>query len=268
MAKLGAASVKTSKTPPKPSEKDKEKAAPKAVPEHPGKAPAVGKAPPKPGGKDPAGKPGALPDAALLDDEATGDAAAPPPKGLARWLPSGRKRWIVLGGGMVGLLVVIAAAAVAAAYLRPKPPPAAPSTTFAGRAQAVDGATLTVAGRTVHLEDIDAPPASLICRNGAWTYSCGADARRGLDAAIGPAPVECVHAHADGSGRLAALCFNDTGLDVAAIQVESGWAVDDIRTSSRYVAEEARAESDGKGLWRNDFAHPELWHNSPTAAAR
>lgn len=263
MAKPGAASSKAAKTPPKPLAKPEEKTGVKASPQLPNKAPS------KPGGPAAAGAKPALPDAALLGDDAPDDAApAPPRTGLARWLPPGRKRWIVLGGGLVGLLLVIAAGTVGATYLRPKPPPAAPSDIVTGRAEAVDGATLTVAGRTVHLEDVDAPPASLICRNGAWTYRCGADARRGMAEAIGAGPVECVHARADGDGRLTALCRNDTGLDIAAIQVESGWAVDDIRTSSRYVAEEARAESDGKGLWRNDFAHPELWHDPPTAAAR
>lgn len=263
MAKPGAASSKAAKTPPKPLAKPEEKAAVKVVPQLPNKAA------PKPGSPAAAGAKPALPDAALLDDEALDEAApASPPKGLARWLPPGRKRWVVLGGGLVSLLLVIAAGAVGAAYLRPTPPPAAPSDIITGRADAVDGATLSVAGRTVHLEDIDAPPASLICRQGAWTDRCGADARRGMAEAIGTAPVECVHARTDSDGHLTALCRNDTGLDIAAIQVESGWAVDDIRTSSRYVAEEARAESDGKGLWRNDFAHPELWHNSPTAAAR
>lgn len=271
MAKPGAASVKASKEPPKPLEKAKEKAAVKAAPEAPGKAPPAAKAPAtKPGDKEhPPAKSGAVPDATLLDDEAAGDAeaAAPARRGLLGWLPTGRKRWIVLGGSLVGLLVVAAAGAVGSAYFRPAPPPPPGPRVIAGPAQAIDGATLTVAGQTVHLQDIDAPPASLICRDGAWTDRCGEDARRGLDAAIGHQPVECVNPHTTG-GRLAALCRNDSGLDIAAIQVESGWAVDDIRASSRYVAEEARARSDGNGLWLNDFAHPELWHKSPTAAVR
>ena len=235
-----------------------------------------GKGPPKPGDKEPpAAKPpaspkAALPDAGLLDDEtADADAAAAAPRsGLAAWLPTGRKRWFVLGGGGIGLLVLVATGVLSAAYLRPAPPPAPQTDVIAGPARAIDGATVTVGGRTVHLADIDAPPASLICHNGAWTYRCGDEARRALDAAIGTTPVECVHPRTDGGGHLSALCRNDLGLDIAAIQVEAGWAVDDIRASSRYVAEEARAENDNKGLWRNDFAHPELWHNSPTTAAR
>ena len=268
MAKsASAAAHRPLRTPPKPPEKAPEKTAAKpalaAVKPIPA---AAGKPPVKPDGKDTKGTKPALPDAALLDDEAgDGDAAAPAPRrGLAAWLPSGRKRWFVLGGGASGMLGMIAVAAFAASHLlAPPPPPPAEPTTIAGPAKAVDGATLTVGGHTVRLEDVDAPPATLICQQGAWKYSCGAESRRALDEAIGNAPVECVNPHADQAGHLAALCRNDTGLDLAAIQVESGWAVNNLRASSRYIAEESRAENAGKGLWRNDFAHPELWHNSP-----
>ncbi len=214
-------------------------------------------------------KPAALPDAALLD-EAAGETETPPAAGrLGPWLallPAGRKRWLVLGAGAGGLIGMIAAAAFAASHLRSPPPPPAP-TAFSGRAAAVDGATVTVAGHTVHLEDIDAPPASLICRDGAWKYNCGEQARRALDAAIGNAPVDCEHLVFAADGHVTALCRNDTGLDLAAIQVESGWAVNDMRTSSRYIAEELRAESAGNGLWRNNFAHPELWRDASQSPA-
>ncbi|HTY67227.1 MAG TPA: hypothetical protein VMH36_11290 [Alphaproteobacteria bacterium] len=246
---------KSSKVPSKPAEKATEKTAGKPAPT----------AAPKPGDKDPKSvkAAAALPDAALLDDQASEGEAPPPPGRLAAWLallPAGRKRWLVLGAGAGGLIGMIAAAAFAASHLRNPPPPPAP-TAFSGRAVAVDGATVTVAGHTVHLEAIEAPPASLICRDGAWKYNCGEQARRALDAAIGNAPVDCEHLVFAADGHVTALCRNDTGLDLAAIQVESGWAVNDMRTSSRYIAEESRAESSGNGLWRNDFAHPELWHD-------
>ncbi len=260
---------KSSKAPSKPPEKASEKTAGKAAPA------AAAKPAAKPDDKDPKSvKAAALPDAALLDDDAGDGATAAPATsrlaGLLALLPAGRKRWFILGGGAGGLLGMIAAAAFAAVWhFRAPPPPPAP-TTIAGPAAAVDGATMTVSGHTVHLEAIDAPPASLICRDGAWKYNCGEQARRALDAAIGKAPVDCEHLRFGAKGRVTAVCRNDTGLDIAAIQVESGWAVNDMRASSRYIAEETRAENAGNGLWRNDFAHPELWHDLPSqnAAAR
>ena len=253
---------KSSKAPSKPAEKPTETTAAIAA------SAAAGKARAKANDKDPK-KPANLPDAALLDDEASASDAPPRASGLAAWLarlPVGRKRWIVLGGGAGGLVGMIAAAAFAASHLRSPPPPPAP-TAIAGRAAAVDGGTVTVGGHTVHLADIDAPPASLICREGAWKYNCGERARRALDTAIGSAPVDCENVRFGADGHVTALCRNDTGLDLAAIQVESGWAVDDMRTSSRYIAEESRAENAGNGLWRNNFAHPELWHGAASQSA-
>lgn len=246
---------KSSKAPSNPPEKVTETTAAKP-------APAAA-------GRDPKSvKPAALPDAALLGDEASESEAPPAATGLAAWLarlPVGRKRWIILGSGVGGLIGMIAAAAFGASHFRSPPAPPAP-TTITGPAAAVDGATVTVSGHTVHLEDIDAPPASLICRDGAWKYNCGEQARRALDTAIGKAPVECENLRSGADGRVTALCRNDTGLDIAAIQVESGWAVNDMRTSSRYIAEESRAEDAGNGLWRNNFAHPELWHDQASAS--
>lgn len=219
----------------------------------------------KPDPKDPkAVKPAALPDATLTDDEAAEGETPAAASGLAAWLPTGRRRWIVLGAGAAGLIVLVAASIVAASYLKP-PADTAPSDVIAGPAQAIDGGTLIVAGQTLRLDDIDAPPAALMCRDGAYQYRCGDEARRALVTAIGNGPVECVHAHPERGGQLAARCRNETGLDIAAIQVESGWAVNNLRRSSRYVAEELRARNNANGLWRNDFAHPELWGGTASA---
>jgi endonuclease YncB( thermonuclease family) len=203
----------------------------------------------------------ALPDATLTDDEASEGDIGGEEGGFKTWLQPARRRWILLGTAVTGLLILVAVTVVAAAY-RKAPTEDAGSDVIAGPAQVIDGGTVIVAGQTLQLEAIDAPPISLMCRDGAYQYRCGDDARRALAYAIGNGPVECVHAQPRSDGRLAALCRNDTGLDVAAIQVESGWAVNDLKKSSRYIAEELRARNNGKGLWRNDFAHPELWRDA------
>lgn len=257
MAKTGTASAA-----PQRASKDLEKASEKARTQ-------PGAKPPDKDAKH--GMSASLPDAALLDDaDGEGDESATAPAGgLTAWLPTGPRRWIVVGCGTIGLIVVCTIAAVtAAAHFRGAPVALTPRpdvVRIAGTAQALDGATVTVAGQTLRLEDIDAPPASLVCRQGAWQYRCGDEARRGLINAIGRGPVECIRPHEDAKGRLTAQCTNDTGLDIAAIQVETGWAVNDTKVSSRYVAEEMRARSKGNGLWRDDFAIPELWHNQLSA---
>jgi len=240
---------------------------PKTFPKKPAFLPAAA----KPGAA--AAKPGAvaaktggaaaLPDAALFDDD--DDAPPPsPPRGLAAWLPTGPRRWIVLTGGIIGLIVLVTSAVVMAASRFKGPPPAA---YISGAADIIDGATISIAGQQFHLEDIDAPPASLVCLQDAWTYKCGDEARRGLRAAIGQGPVECTQPYRDEDGHFTALCRNDAGLDIASIQVENGWAVNDIKRSSRYIAEEMRARTNASGLWRDNFAYPEFWH-SQTSGGR
>jgi endonuclease YncB( thermonuclease family) len=197
-----------------------------------------------------AAKAAALPDAALVDGEdASSENTATPARG---WLPASTRGWVLFGAGAAGAaMVAITAVYSLLAFTRPAP---AGVTTLAGVASAVDGATLSLAGRRVRLEGIEAPPSSLICRDDPWKYRCGEDARRGLELAIGRQPVDCVL-----KSEEAATCRNENGFDIAALQVENGWAVIDVRHSSRYFAEQARAQQENRGLWRNDFASPERW---------
>jgi endonuclease YncB( thermonuclease family) len=215
-------------------------------------------APPKPS-QAPKGAKGAksaaLPDAALLDDEpgdASVDTAASTRTGLRAWMPASTRGWVMFGSGAAGAVVIAIGAVVGLSAMSA---PAVPAiTALSGAASAVDGASIIVGGRTVRLEGIEAPPSSLVCRDGPWKYRCGEDARRGLEKAIGGQHVECALRRTD-----EAVCRNEMGFDIAAVQVESGWAVIDVRHSSRYFAEQARAQQDARGLWRNDFARPETW---------
>jgi endonuclease YncB( thermonuclease family) len=198
------------------------------------------------------GKDQALPDAALVDENGDASTAAPARSGIAAWIPRSPRGWIIAGSGSFGLVVIIVASAIGLHHMLPPPPTV--SGMVAGLAAAVDGATVNVAGRKLRLDGIEAPPADLVCRDGSWQYRCGDDARRALDAAIGRGAVDCFARPTDD-----AVCRNDQGMDIAALQVENGWAVVDLRQSSRYFAEQTRAQQDGRGLWRNDFARPETW---------
>lgn len=156
-----------------------------------------------------------------------------------------------------------------AAATRSAGPPASTSAAAAthgpqaltGPAQALDGATLTVAGQTVRLQGIEAPPVSLVCRTATFEYRCGDVARRVLDSFAGGSPVACLPAGTagDASSPTVALCRNHRGWDLAALQVEAGWAI--IRgaaDSSPYRALQARAQANGAGLWPG-FATPKQW---------
>lgn len=180
---------------------------------------------------------------------------------------------LALGAGIAGGVTVYAPQMIS----QPTPPAATAATAapaaavqqtapkgpqpLTGPAQAVDGATLTVGGQTVRLQGVQAPPASLVCRTNAMEYGCGDVARRVLDSFAGGAPVACLPGPA-GAGSVpgtVAVCRNRRGWDLAALQVEAGWAI--IRgtvDSSPYRAQQARAQANGAGLWQG-FAKPEQW---------
>lgn len=214
------------------------------------KAAAAKPGPGKPGKKSDA----ALPDAALLDRE--GDESGTEGEsstGGSRWLPTGKWRWVAIGAAAV----VVICAGTAAAYLATRPAPAK-SPFIAGPAQVINGRMLVVAGQTVRLQAIDAPPAQLICRDGAWEYKCGAESRKALEQIVGNRPVDCEAAFTD-DGVINATCHSEQGVDIAAALVASGWAVADLRRSSRYLPQQAKAQDQSLGLWRNNFALPEQW---------
>lgn len=198
----------------------------------------------------------ALPDAALLDRE-DGDAAAAAQaaaSGVSRWLPKGRWRWVA-----IGVLGLVMAGGITAGVLAIMRPPAAKPAVIAGPAQALSGATLVIAGETIQLDGIAAPPASLVCRDGKWEYKCGEESRRALEKELRGRQVECLRTAAANGAPTPAQCHTDQGLDLAATLVEGGWAVMDLKRSSRYMPQQARAQSEGRGLWRNDFASAEQW---------
>lgn len=202
----------------------------------------------------------ALPDAALLDRDAgdtPAEGAAPPTPARSRYgLPTGPWRWAVVAA----IFVVVAGGAGAAAYVglqHRATPPTMPAV-IAGPAQVVNGRMLVVGGQTIRLQAIDAPPATLICRDGAWEYKCGAESRKALEQLVGNRPVECEPSGKD-DDAVHAVCHSDQGVDIAAALVASGWAVADLRRSSRYLPQQAKAQDQGLGLWRNNFAYPEQW---------
>jgi len=221
----------------------------------------MGKPSPEPApAKPPAGKPAAeaLPDAAPLDHEsvdATDGAALPAARtGFRRFLPASALGWTVAAS----ILLIIIGGSTAAALLFVSKPSSTAPTTISGPARALDGSTLVVAGQAIRLQAIEAPPAALVCRDGVWEYKCGADSRAALEKLIANRPVDCEPLPSD-NGTVVGQCRSEQGVDLGAAMVEAGWAMADLRRSSRYFAQQAKAQSDARGLWRNNFAHPEQW---------
>ena len=125
-------------------------------------------------------------------------------------------------------------------------------------ARVVDGDTLDVGGVRIRLHGIDAPETAQNCRAGGRLWSCGREAGRALVRRIGGRPVACEERDRDLYGRVVAVC-RTSGSDLNAWMVAEGWAFAYRRYSHAYVAEESRARSAQRGIWRGEVVAPWEW---------
>lgn len=125
-----------------------------------------------------------------------------------------------------------------------------------GRARAIDGDSLRVAGREVRLDGIDAPEGPQICRRDGQEWACGREATRVLGGLIAKGDVVCNGLEIDKHGRLLALCRSG-GADLNREMVRRGYAI----SYGRFRAEEKAAKTAGLGLWSGEFETPRQWRN-------
>ncbi len=150
----------------------------------------------------------------------------------------------------------------------PSGPPARAE--VAGPPRVIDGDTLAVQGRVVHLYGIDAPELGQACRIGARSYDCGRIARTALLDLTAGVTVSCKLAPASpadprpeanpegGAGERIGRCSAD-GYDLSEGMAYTGWALALRPVSERYVAFEERARAARRGLWKGRFVAPWDW---------
>lgn len=128
----------------------------------------------------------------------------------------------------------------------------ADATLLSGRATAIDGDTLEIAGERVRLEGIDAPEAAQTC-GGGWfgEWKCGRAAAAQLRWLVGGRRVDCQSAGRDKYGRVLGWCSAD-GRDINAEMVRTGNAWAFVRYSTRYQAVEAEARRAKIGIWKGE----------------
>jgi endonuclease YncB( thermonuclease family) len=136
---------------------------------------------------------------------------------------------------------------------------------IAGSARVIDGDTLEIDLRPVHLYGIDAVESGQTCVSGQWTaYDCGAMAARALAALVESQRVVCRPRDRDRYGWPFAVCRvpgpkPGTGMDVAAELVRQGWAVALPRDATLYAGIEDDARRRRRGLWNGRFVPPWDW---------
>ncbi|WP_439573681.1 thermonuclease family protein [Phreatobacter sp.] len=154
------------------------------------------------------------------------------------------------------LLAFIAAATGLAYYLTSSQTPAS----VTGRARVIDGDSLAVGGVEVRLHGIDAPELFQRCLRAGRDVQCGREALRHLVALIAGQPVTCERRDIDRFGRMVATCRID-GVDLGRAMVAAGHAV----SYGAYVADEAAARSERRGLWGGEFTPPRQWRDQQRA---
>jgi endonuclease YncB( thermonuclease family) len=118
----------------------------------------------------------------------------------------------------------------------------------------VDGDSIRVNGKEIRLRGIDAPEYAQTCERSGRDVACGRESAAALRRQLARGPVTCVGGERDRYGRLLAQC-RIMGADIAAWLVREGHAI----SFGDYLAEEAEARNDNRGLWSGKFETPREW---------
>jgi endonuclease YncB( thermonuclease family) len=130
-----------------------------------------------------------------------------------------------------------------------------------GSARVIDGDTIAIGTRHVRFEGIDAPETDQVCLDAQgerWT--CGLAARERLSAHIAGRPIACAARGEDRYGRTLATC-SASGENLNAWMVREGWALAYVQYSREYVADEAAARAQRRGMWAGAFIAPWDWRH-------
>lgn len=133
--------------------------------------------------------------------------------------------------------------------------PEADPSKLEGRAVAVTGDKLRIAGNLVALDGIEAPEASQQCTRKSGTWRCGAAAKDALAALIRNRRVSCDVLDDSATGKRA-RCFVG-GNDVAEDLIKKGNVFSNGGFLSRYSGLEGEAQDQKVGLWSGEADRPQ-----------
>lgn len=141
--------------------------------------------------------------------------------------------------------------------------------TLRGRARPISGDTISIAGRRIHLNSIEAPELGQVCRTRrgrAWR--CGIAARRKLTRLVRRGTTTCKVTPAETPRTFVGSC-TVRGQDVAAYQVRNGYAfATGGLIASTYADDEQAARDSRTGIWRGEVARPADYRASRWARAK
>ena len=153
----------------------------------------------------------------------------------------------------------MAAAPLGQTHAVPPPRPSALTRLRSGPACILDGDTIDIAGERVRLQGINAPETEQHCPDAQGErWACGARATTAPRGRIAGWVVTCAGYERGRYGRLIDVC-GVSGGDLNAWMASAGWAMAYRKYSTAYVAQEAAAKTNRRGVWRGDFIPPWRW---------
>jgi endonuclease YncB( thermonuclease family) len=120
----------------------------------------------------------------------------------------------------------------------------------------IDGDTLQIGDRMVHLAGIDAPELGQRCMIEDKDWRCGLEAALALRKLAAFGTVSCVSE--EEAPTVVGACQID-GKDLAEVMVGQGYAIALPGAVPNYQNTEATARDAKLGLWRGDFIPPSDW---------
>lgn len=176
-----------------------------------------------------------------------------------RWLPRLFPPWRRRPRRLLALLAAVLVAGSVALFLFDR---SGAASELAGPAGVTDADTLTIGGRAIRLDGLDAPELRQTCRRAdgaAWP--CGQMAAAALAVRLRGEEVRCRLLGEDRFGRALGRC-QAGGEEINAWLVREGWAVAYTRYSWRYLPQQAQAWWAGRGIWQGSFEAPEEWRSA------
>ncbi len=131
-----------------------------------------------------------------------------------------------------------------------------------GPVEVVDGDTIKMDGKTIHLFGVDAPEIEQQCRIYRLNWPCGKRAAVILGRLIAKKPVRCEIVGGSknlGDNPVQAHCFNYENVNLNSAIIGAGMAVPVLKQTRRYVTAGYSAQIQRLGLWSGRFIPPALW---------
>ncbi|MBN8530947.1 MAG: thermonuclease family protein [Alphaproteobacteria bacterium] len=121
-----------------------------------------------------------------------------------------------------------------------------------------DGDTLTVQGKRIRLQGVDAPELHQTCRLEGRTWACGQEAKRYLEQLVAGQEITCTDESTDKYGRGLSYCSAGE-INLNAAMVRAGYALAYRQYDKRFINDEDEAHMAKAGIWAGSFEAPWDW---------